>query len=94
LGEFLTPETPSEQLIAKAKNKKLYLIVGAIGVVLVVAILAIFIPQLGGSLPSNVATEPSKLFTSEELEQAKQKALSLAGQYRTEARDAAMKEKK
>jgi hypothetical protein len=94
LNEFLTPEAPSEQSIAKAKNKKLYIIVGAVCVVVVLSILAIFIPKLGGSLPSNVATDPSKLFTSDELEQAKQKALSLAGQYRTEARDAAMKEKK
>lgn len=94
LNDFLSQETPSEQSIVNAKNKKLYMMIGGIGVVLVVAILAIFIPKLGGSLPSNVATDPSKLFTSEELEQAKQKALTLAGQYRTEARDAAMNEKK
>lgn len=94
LNEFLTPETSSEQSIVKTKNQKLYVIVGLVSVVLIVVILAIFMPKLGGSLPSNTATDPSKLFTSDELEQAKQKALSLAGQYRTEARDAAMKEKK
>jgi hypothetical protein len=94
LNDFLTSDTPSEQNTVKAKNKKLYTIVGGIGAILVIAVLAIFIPNLGGSLPSNAAPDPSKLFSSDELEQAKQKALTLAGQYRTEARDAAMKEKK
>ena len=86
--------SPCVSSIVKTKNQKLYVIVGLVSVVLIVVILAIFMPKLGGSLPSNTATDPSKLFTSDELEQAKQKALSLAGQYRTEARDAAMKEKK
>ncbi|QWD80516.1 hypothetical protein ICV01_04210 [Polynucleobacter sp. MWH-Spelu-300-X4] len=68
----------------QAKNKQTYLIAGG-AVIALLLVVFVLIPKIGGGSASS--EDPEKLFTSDELSVAKQKALERAGLYRTEAKN-------
>ena len=81
----------SQEQARKAKNKQLY-IIAAVAIVAVLLLIFVLIPKIGSGGASS--EDPAKLFTSDELNIAKQKALERAGLYRTEARNQSMNEEK
>lgn len=81
----------SAGLAHQAKNKQLYLIGGGVAIALLLVVF-VLVPNIGGGGASG--EDPAKLFTSDELRTAKQKALERAGLYRTEARNQTLNEEK
>jgi hypothetical protein len=77
-----------------AKNKKLYLVGGGAGALVVAIALFVLVPKIGGPLPASEAPDAASLFAPEEIVEAKRKALEQAGLIRTEARNEAMKGQK
>jgi TPR repeat protein len=74
-----------------AKNKKLYLVGGGAAALVVAIALFVLVPRIGGPLPASSAPDAASLFSSDEITEAKRKALEQAGLVRTEARNEAMK---
>ena len=74
-----------------AKNKQNYMIGGGVVVALLLVVF-VLIPNIGGGGANS--EDPAKLFTSDEINVAKQRALERAGLYRTEARNQTSNEDK
>jgi len=75
----------------QAKNKQNYMIGGGVVLALLLVVF-VLIPNIGSGGASS--EDPSKLFTSDEINVAKQRALERAGLYRTEARNQTSNEEK
>jgi len=73
--------------IAPPKNNlKLIVGFGVLGLVVVGGAVFFMLPQAGGNMSLPVSQEPSTFFKTEEIQEAKRKALEKAGVVRTEAR--------
>jgi hypothetical protein len=89
--------SPSEsstipQLAVASSNKKMiFIFLGASVVILAIGIIFL-LPKAGGDLLLPTAKEPAALFTPDEIQDAKRKALERAGIVRTEARTEAINE--
>lgn len=67
-------------------NLKLIVGFGVLGLVVVGGAVFFMLPQAGGNMSLPVSQEPSTFFKTEEIQEAKRKALEKAGVVRTEAR--------
>jgi len=78
--------SPSVGMAQPKNNLKLIVGFGFLGLVVVGGAVFFMLPQAGGNMSFPVSQDPSTFFKTEEIQEAKRKALEKAGVVRTEAR--------